>query len=80
MVRPRESKLWKRTNKLFGRPKEKWETVDELVYGLEDYHRAPSDYISEKRNQAVKEVSNTTTRIIYSITGYVKIVKLNLMT
>jgi len=29
--------LWKRTKELFGRPRSEWTTVDEMIYGIDDY-------------------------------------------
>ena len=29
--------LWRRANELFGRPREQWTTIDEMIYELPDY-------------------------------------------
>lgn len=47
--------LWKRANELFGRPREQWITVDEMIYGLPDYFSNDGKKIEKMRLKAIKE-------------------------
>lgn len=47
--------LWKRTEKLFGKPREQWKTVDEMIYGVDDYFNVPKEEGNRKREKAIKE-------------------------
>jgi phenylacetate-coenzyme A ligase PaaK-like adenylate-forming protein len=55
MIRSEKSPLWERTQKLFGRPKEQWTTIDHMIYGSDDYFRIPIDTVKEMRLKAIKE-------------------------
>ena len=47
--------LWKRTQELFGRPKEQWTTIDEMIYTPENYFHIPTDVTEEMRLKAIQE-------------------------
>ncbi len=47
--------LWDRTNKLFGRPHDKWSTIDEMIYGLPNYFNNNTKKIEKMRFKAIKE-------------------------
>ena len=47
--------LWTRTNKLFGRPKENWSTIDEMIYSLPNYFNNDIKKIEKMRYKAIKE-------------------------
>ncbi|HEC94332.1 MAG TPA: hypothetical protein ENI45_00010 [Thermoplasmatales archaeon] len=46
--------LWQRANELFGKPRSQWKTVDEMIYGVDNYFNVPKDR-KEKREKAIKE-------------------------
>ena len=50
-----KSVLWDRANNLFGRTKENWNTVDEMIYGLPDYFNYDNNKIQKIRFKAIKE-------------------------
>ena len=50
--------LWRRTDELFGRPREQWTTVDEMIYELPDYFNNDVEKIEEMRFKAIKESLN----------------------
>lgn len=50
-----ESKLWQRADTLFGRPKKEWSTIDEMIYGFDEYFHNPVDQMEQMRFQAIKE-------------------------
>ncbi len=50
-----DSKLWQRATQLFGRPKDQWTTVDEMIYGLADYFHNPVEAMDTMRFKAIKE-------------------------
>lgn len=58
MEKPFDNVIWKRTNELFGRPKEEWTTVDKMIYGLQDYFTNPVKKMEEMRFTAIKESLN----------------------
>lgn len=35
--------LWQRANELFGKPRSQWKTVDEMIYGVDNYFNVPKD-------------------------------------
>ena len=47
--------LWNRTNKLFGRPREKWNTIDEMIYNLPNYFYNDIKKIEKMRYKSIKE-------------------------
>ena len=47
--------LWRRANELFGRPREQWTTVDEMIYELPDYFNNDVEKIEKMRFKAIKE-------------------------
>ncbi len=47
--------LWERTQDLFGRQKEQWTTVDQMIYGMDDYFRNPVDISEDLRLKSVQE-------------------------
>lgn len=53
-----ESNVWKRAEKLFGRPKKDWASIDHLIYESDDYFKIPSEEIEEKRFTSIKESVN----------------------
>ena len=50
--------LWRRANELFGRPREQWTTVDEMIYELPDYFNNDVEKIEKMRFKAIKESLN----------------------
>lgn len=49
--------LWKRTNEMFGKPRQQWKTIDEMIYGVDNYYNTSKDN-KGKREKAVVEVFN----------------------
>ena len=49
--------LWKRVNEMFGKPRQHWKTVDEMIYGVDDYYNTTKDS-NGKRNKAIIEAFN----------------------
>lgn len=49
------SKLWQRTEELFGKSQKQWKTVDEMIYGVDDYFNVPKEDGNRKREKAIKE-------------------------
>ncbi len=47
--------IWKRANELFGRPREQWTTVDEMVYGWENYFKNGKEKVERERFKAIKQ-------------------------
>jgi hypothetical protein len=47
--------LWNRTIKLFGRPKNEWSTIDEMIYKLPDFLNNSLKVIEPMRFKAIKE-------------------------
>lgn len=41
--------LWKRTNEIFGKPKENWKTIDHMIYGVDNY------FNEQKNNYGTRE-------------------------
>jgi hypothetical protein len=50
--------LWRRANKLFGRPREQWTTIDEMVYELPDYFNNDVERMEKMRFKAINESLN----------------------
>jgi hypothetical protein len=50
-----ESKLWMRAEQLFGRSKDQWSTIDEIIYGFPDYFNNPIEQMESMRLKAIKE-------------------------
>ena len=46
--------LWRRANELFGKPRKQWKTVDEMIYGVDDYFNVYKDK-NGKRQKAIRE-------------------------
>ena len=53
-----DSVLWRRADELFGRPREQWTTVDEMIYELPDYFNNDVEKMEEMRFKAIKESLN----------------------
>lgn len=49
------SKLWKRTEELFYKPQKQWKTVDEMIYGVDDFFEVSEEKNKEKREKAIRE-------------------------
>jgi phenylacetate-coenzyme A ligase PaaK-like adenylate-forming protein len=52
------SPLWKRSQDLFGRPKEQWSTIDQMIYGTEDYFRIPTTTAEDMKLRSIQESVN----------------------
>jgi phenylacetate-coenzyme A ligase PaaK-like adenylate-forming protein len=50
--------IWKRTNQMFGLPREQWRAVDHIIYGTNDYFYYDLNKIKEMRFNAIKESLN----------------------
>lgn len=50
-----QSKVWKQAESLFGRPKQHWSTVDQIIYNSNDYFTIPPKEAEQKRFDAIKE-------------------------
>ncbi|KYK20908.1 hypothetical protein AYK24_03485 [Thermoplasmatales archaeon SG8-52-4] len=49
--------LWKKANKMFGKPRQQWKTVDEMIYGVDNYYNTSKDSY-KIRNKAIIEAFN----------------------
>ncbi len=47
--------LWKRTEELFGRPRNEWTTVDEMIYDTDDYFNVQVEEAKKQREKAIKQ-------------------------
>ncbi|MEA3457532.1 MAG: hypothetical protein U9R21_02505 [Candidatus Thermoplasmatota archaeon] len=55
MKNPNSGVIWQRNNELFGRPREQWTTVDEMIYGLPNYFNNDPKKMEAMRFKATKE-------------------------
>ena len=55
MENPNGGVIWQRNNELFGRPREQWTTVDEMIYGLPNYFNNDPEKMETMRFKAIKE-------------------------
>jgi phenylacetate-coenzyme A ligase PaaK-like adenylate-forming protein len=50
--------LWKRTEELFGRPRNEWTTIDGMIYGTDDYFNVQREEAEKQRLKAIREAFN----------------------
>jgi hypothetical protein len=47
--------LYKRNAELFGRPKDQWSTIDNMIYSWSDYFKQRKDVVEKNRFKAIRE-------------------------